>query len=152
MYNILNKVKPSNQSMAFRKGKEYNCKANALFHIFVVYADDTYCDLLLSLFENYDETQITFFRDDSLKEKIFLDVREQDEYNEGHISNAILIPYTEIDDKAEEMLPDKDKLILVYCRSGRRSKIVAESLVNIGFTNVKEFGGIIDWPYEIEKE
>ncbi|MBR4720161.1 MAG: rhodanese-like domain-containing protein [Clostridia bacterium] len=89
---------------------------------------------------------------DSCEDCIILDVREQDEYNEGHISDAILIPYTEIDDKAEKMLPDKDKLILVYCRSGRRSKIAAESLVKIGFTNVKEFGGIIDWPYEIEKE
>ena len=49
------------------------------------------------------------------------------------------------------MLPDKDKLILVYCRSGRRSKIAAESLAKLGYTNVKEFGGIIDWPYEIEK-
>lgn len=89
---------------------------------------------------------------DSGEDCIILDVRERDEYNDGHISNAILIPYTEIENKAEEMLPNKDKLILVYCRSGRRSKIAAESLVKIGFTNVKEFGGIIDWPYEIEKE
>ena len=89
---------------------------------------------------------------DSGEDCIILDVREQDEYNEGHISNAILIPYTEIENKAEKMLPDKDKLILVYCRSGRRSKIAAESLMKIGFTNVKEFGGIIDWPYEIERE
>ena len=88
---------------------------------------------------------------DSGEEHIILDTREQDEFNEGHIPKAILIPYTEIENKAEEMLPDKDKLILVYCRSGRRSKIAAESLAKLGYTNVKEFGGIIDWPYEVEK-
>ena len=88
---------------------------------------------------------------DSDEEHIILDTREQDEFDEGHIPGAILIPYTEIENKAEAMLPDKDKLILVYCRSGRRSKIAAESLAKLGYTNVKEFGGIIDWPYEIEK-
>lgn len=88
---------------------------------------------------------------DTEKDYIILDVREQDEFDEGHIPGAILIPYTEIENKAEEILPDKDKLILVYCRSGRRSKIAAESLVSLGYTNIKEFGGIIDWPYEIEK-
>ena len=88
---------------------------------------------------------------DSGDDLIILDVREQDEFNEGHIPGAILLPYTEIENKAEEMLPDKDKLILVYCRSGRRSKIAAEALVILEYTNIKEFGGIIDWPYEVEK-
>ena len=88
---------------------------------------------------------------DSDEKCIILDTREQDEFDDGHIPGAILIPYTEIENKAEEMLPDKNKLILVYCRSGRRSKIAAESLSKLGYTNVKEFGGIIDWPYEIEK-
>ena len=88
---------------------------------------------------------------DSGKEHIILDTREQDEFDEGHIPGAILIPYTEIENKAEEMLPDKDKLILVYCRSGRRSKIASESLAKLGYTDVKEFGGIIDWPYEVVK-
>ena len=88
---------------------------------------------------------------DSGEEHIILDTREQDEFDEGHIPGAILIPYTEIENKAEEMLPDKDKLILVYCRSGRRSKIASESLVKLGYTNVKEFGGINDWEYEIVK-
>ena len=88
---------------------------------------------------------------DSGEEHIILDTREQDEFDEGHISGAILIPYTEIENKAIELIPDKDKLILVYCRSGRRSKIAAESLAKLGYTNVKEFGGIIDWPYEVEK-
>ena len=81
---------------------------------------------------------------------IILDVREQDEFDQGHIPGAILIPYTQIDRKAKDMLPDLDQLILVYCRSGRRSKIVAEALVELGYTNIKEFGGILDWPYEIE--
>ena len=85
------------------------------------------------------------------EEHIILDTREQDEFNEGHIPGAILIPYTEIENKAEEMLPDKDAQILVYCRSGRRSKIASESLAKLGYTNVKEFGGIIEWPYEVVK-
>ncbi len=88
---------------------------------------------------------------DSGEEHTILDTREQDEFDAGHIPGAILIPYTEIENKAEEMLPDKDELILVYCRSGRRSKIAAASLASLGYTNVKEFGGIIDWPYEVEK-
>ena len=84
---------------------------------------------------------------DSGEEHIILDAREKDEFDEGHIPGAILIPYTEIENKAEEMLPDKNAQILVYCRSGRRSKIASESLAKLGYTNVKEFGGIIDWPY-----
>ena len=88
---------------------------------------------------------------DSESGYIILDVREQYEYDEGHIPGAILIPYGEIADRAETELPDKDQLILVYCRSGRRSKIAAEELVKLGYTNVKEFGGIIDWEYEIVK-
>ena len=81
---------------------------------------------------------------------IILDTRAQYEYDEGHIPGAIVIPHDEIEEKAEQMLPDKDQLILVYCRSGRRSKIAAEALVELGYTNIKEFGGIIDWPYEVE--
>ena len=87
---------------------------------------------------------------DSGEEHIILDTREQDEFDEGHIPGAILIPYTEIENKAEEMLPDKDAQILVYCRSGRRSKIASESLSKLGYTNVKEFGGIIDWTWALE--
>ena len=88
---------------------------------------------------------------DSGEKVVILDVREQDEYDEGHIVGSILIPYTEIGNKAQETLPDKDKQILVYCRSGRRSKIAAETLAKLRYTNVKEFGGIIDWRYETEK-
>lgn len=79
---------------------------------------------------------------------VILDVRTQEEYDEAHIDGAILIPDYEIADKAESILKDKDQLILVYCRSGRRSKLAAAALVKLGYTNVKEFGGIIDWPYE----
>ena len=79
---------------------------------------------------------------------VILDVRTQEEYDEAHIDGAILIPDYEIVAKAESVLKDKDQLILVYCRSGRRSKNAASELVSLGYTNVKEFGGIIDWPYE----
>lgn len=82
---------------------------------------------------------------------IILDVRTQAEYDEGHIPGAILIPNTEIEMRAEEELPDKDQLILVYCRSGNRSKKAAQILVELGYSNIKEFGGIIDWPYEVEQ-
>ena len=81
---------------------------------------------------------------------IILDVRTREEYDEGHIPGATQISHEEIAEKAEEALTDKEQLILVYCRSGRRSKIAAEALVELGYTNIKEFGGIIDWPYEVE--
>ena len=81
---------------------------------------------------------------------VILDTREQYEFDEGHIPGAVLLPYDQVNEKAESLLPDKDQLILVYCRSGRRSKIAAETLVELGYTNIKEFGGIIDWPYETE--
>ena len=82
---------------------------------------------------------------------IILDARTQEEYDQGHIPGAIVISHEEIEAKAESVLQDKNQLILVYCRSGRRSKIAAEALVKMGYTNIKEFGGILDWPYEVEK-
>ena len=88
---------------------------------------------------------------DSESGYILIDARTQEEYDEGHIPGAILIPEYEIADRAEKELPNKDQLILVYCRSGRRSKIAAEELVKLGYTNVKEFGGIIDWEYDVVK-
>jgi len=87
---------------------------------------------------------------DSQEGYVILDTRAQEEYNEGHIPGAILIPHDQILEKAESVLTDKDQLILVYCRSGRRSKLASEDLVKLGYTNIKEFGGIIDWPYEVE--
>ena len=87
---------------------------------------------------------------DSQEGYIILDTRTQEEYDQGHIPGAIVIPHDQVMEKAEMQLPDKDQLILVYCRSGRRSKIAAEALVELGYTNIKEFGGILDWPYETE--
>ena len=88
---------------------------------------------------------------DTESDYIIIDARTTEEFAEGHIENAILIPEYEIAQRAEKELPDKDQLILVYCRSGRRSKIASEELVKLGYTNVKEFGGIIDWPYDVVK-
>ena len=87
---------------------------------------------------------------DTEQNYIILDTRTQAEYDEKHIPGAIVISHDEIKEKAESVLQDKDQLILVYCRSGRRSKLAAEDLVELGYTNIKEFGGIIDWPYETE--
>lgn len=81
---------------------------------------------------------------------IILDVRTQEEYDEAHIKGATLIPDTQIPFLAEAILPDKDQLVLVYCRTGRRSKNASAELAAMGYTNVKEFGGIVDWPYETE--
>ena len=88
---------------------------------------------------------------DTEKDYIIIDARTEEEFAEGHIENAILIPEYEIAQRAEKELPDKEQLILVYCRSGRRSKIASEELIKLGYTNVKEFGGIIDWQYDIVK-
>lgn len=86
---------------------------------------------------------------DSGEEHIILDVRTEEEFSSGHIEGAMLIPDYEIADRAEAELPDKDMLILVYCRSGNRSKRASEVLVSLGYTNVKEFGGINTWAYGI---
>lgn len=88
---------------------------------------------------------------DTEKNYIILDTRTQEEFAEGHIENAILIPHYEISEKAETLLTDKNQLILVYCRSGNRSKQASQALADLGYTNIKEFGGIIDWKYGIVK-
>ena len=88
---------------------------------------------------------------DTESDYIIIDARTEEEFVQGHIKDAILIPEYEVADRAENELPEKDALILVYCRSGRRSKIASEELVKLGYTNVKEFGGIIDWPYDVVK-
>lgn len=82
---------------------------------------------------------------------IILDVRRPDEYAEGHIPGAINVPNEEIGTDEISELPDKSQLILVYCRSGRRSKEAADKLTKLGYTNIVEFGGILDWKGEIEK-
>ena len=80
---------------------------------------------------------------------IILDVRTQEEFNAGHIAGAILIPNETILDEQPALLPDLDAEILVYCRSGNRSAQSANKLLAMGYTNVYDFGGIIDWPYEV---
>ena len=85
------------------------------------------------------------------KNYIILDVRRADEFAEGHIPGAINVPNEEIGTAEISELPDKSQLILVYCRSGRRSKEASEKLVKLGYTNIVEFGGILDWKGEIEK-
>lgn len=80
---------------------------------------------------------------------VLLDVRTPAEFKEGHIEGALLLPNTEIEEKASSILPDKEARILVYCRSGNRSEEAALKLIDMGYSNVYDFGGIIDWPYDI---
>lgn len=81
-----------------------------------------------------------------------VDVRRAEEYAEEHIPSAILVPNETIENDAQELLPDKDAVLLVYCRTGIRSKQAAEKLVELGYNHVYDFGGIVDWPYQTEKE
>lgn len=83
---------------------------------------------------------------------VILDVRTRSEYDAGHIPGAICIPNESIGTDPIPDLPDKDKIILVYCRSGRRSKEAAQKLADMGYTDIIEFGGIIDWPGEVVTE
>ena len=84
------------------------------------------------------------------QEVIILDVREQDEYDSGHIPGAVLLPVGSIDETtAAEVIPEKDSTVLVYCRSGNRSKTASSTLAELGYTSIYEFGGINTWPYEI---
>ena len=84
---------------------------------------------------------------------IILDVREQDEFDSGHILNAVLLPVGTItEETAADVIPAKDSIVLVYCRSGNRSKTASDALVKLGYTNVYEFGGIITWQYETEQK
>lgn len=88
---------------------------------------------------------------DTENEIIVLDVRTKAEYDSGHIKNAILLPNEDIGVQPPSELPNKSQKILVYCRSGNRSKQAAQKLANMGYTNIYEFGGINSWKYEIEK-
>lgn len=83
---------------------------------------------------------------------VIVDVRRQDEYDAGHIPGAILIPNESIGTERPDELPDLKQIILVYCRSGNRSQQAAEKLFDMGYTNIYEFGGIIDWTGEIVTE
>ena len=106
--------------------------------------------------DNHTYTQITqeeamemMKLDDS---HIIVDVRRQDEYDEGHIPGAILIPNESISDERPKELPDLDQIILIYCRTGRRSKEASQKLADMGYTNVYEFGGISTWSGQITTE
>jgi len=88
---------------------------------------------------------------ESEKGIVLLDVRTEPEYNEGHIPGSTLIPLDLLLDKVEGKIPNKDTKILIYCRSGNRSKQAAEMLTSKGYKNVYDLGGIISWPYEVEK-
>jgi rhodanese-related sulfurtransferase/L-ascorbate metabolism protein UlaG (beta-lactamase superfamily) len=110
--------------------------------------------------ETYAEPETTAYRKISAQEAkeiidantdaVILDVRTEDEFNERHIPGAILLPDYEISEKAEGILPDKDALVLVYCRTGIRSESAARELAGMGYTNVYDFGGIVDWSYEAD--
>lgn len=82
---------------------------------------------------------------------VLVDVREQDEYDEGHIPNSVLIPLETIEEDFEKKVPSKDIKIVVYCRSGRRSKEAYDKIVKLGYKDVYDLGGIQDWTYDIEK-
>ena len=85
------------------------------------------------------------------QEVIVLDVREREEFDAGHIPGAVLLPVGTINkDTAAAVIPEPDAAVLVYCRSGNRSKTASKTLVELGYTNVYEFGGINTWPYEVE--
>ena len=105
--------------------------------------ENTYMQITAKEAKNIMETETDY---------IILDVRTEEEFKEGHIKNALLIPDYEIAEKTESVLTNKEQLILVYCRSGRRSKIAANELTTLGYSNIKEFGGIIDWPYDVVTE
>lgn len=86
-----------------------------------------------------------------LTDAVLLDVRTQEEFDQGHIEGALLLADYDIAAKAEQLPTDKDSAILVYCRSGRRSANAAKQLIEMGYTNVYDFGGIIDWPFDTVK-
>ena len=112
----------------------------------------TGCAASATLSETNTYRQITMLEAVELMEKeenyLILDVRTQQEYAAGHIPGAIVIPNETIGTEDIPQLPDKDQLIMIYCRSGNRSKQASDKLVKLGYTNIVEFGGIIDWPGE----
>ena len=85
------------------------------------------------------------------QEVVILDVREQDEYDSGHIPGAVLLSVGAInEDTAAAVIPEKESIVRVYCRSGNRSKTASLALAELGYTEIYEFGGITTWPYEVE--
>lgn len=108
------------------------------------------------MFQTFEYSQITQDEAKRMMElddgHIIVDVRREDEFAEGHIPGAVLIPNESIGDTKPKELPDQEQIILVYCRSGRRSKEAAQKLADLGYSHVYEFGGIIDWTGEVVKE
>ena len=105
-------------------------------------AENTYQQITHEEAKNMMDTQ----------EAIVLDVREQDEFDAGHIPGAVLLPVGTITkDTAAAVIPELDSVVLVYCRSGNRSKKASQALVDLGYTGIYEFGGINTWPYEVEQ-
>ena len=84
-----------------------------------------------------------------IDEPLFLDVRTQEEYDSGHIIGAVLLPHDKIGQKAGTLLPDKNQKIFVYCQAGARSERAAKQLIEMGYTNIVDIGGIINWPGQI---
>ena len=87
---------------------------------------------------------------DEEKDIIILDVRNEEEHNKEYIKNSLLLPCGDLEKNAEKVLPDKNKKILVYCQSGARSRWAAKKLIELGYKNVLDFGGLMNWPYETE--
>lgn len=85
---------------------------------------------------------------DKEKDIVIVDVREEDELVEGYIENSLLVPLSHFEDEIEEKVPNKDKTILLYCRSGRRSAIAGNIMEKLGYKKVLDFGGIINWPFD----
>ena len=105
-------------------------------------AENTYQQITQEEAKNMMDTQ----------EAIVLDVREQDEFDAGHIPGAVLLPVGTITkDTAAAVIPELDSVVLVYCRSGNRRKKASQALVDLGYTGIYEFGGINTWPYEVEQ-
>ena len=85
-------------------------------------------------------------------QEVVVDVRTREEYDGGHIENAVLVPNESIGSEMPEALPDKEATLLIYCRSGRRSKDATQKLLELGYQSVYDFGGVIDWSYKLVKE
>lgn len=103
-----------------------------------------------------EDSQIKKVNSDEVREllkedAILLDVRSESEYNEGHIPNAILLNVSDVENKIKDISTDYDQAIIVYCRSGNRSAKAAQTLIDMGYHNVYDLGGISNWDYEIEK-
>lgn len=107
-----------------------------------------------SAYTKISPQQSKFIMDNDAYDCIIIDVRSLEEYTSGHIQNAVSLPNELIQAESPQInaiLPDKEQAVLVYCRSGKRSKQASDKLVALGYTHIYDIGGIIDWPYEVVK-